>query len=127
MPSVMTRRDALRTAGLGLGGLALSALLRDEARAETHFLAKAKSVILLFQSGGPGQMDLFDRKPELQKRDGQKSPIAIDKFLPGNSDQLVACPFPFQRRGRCGMELSTLLPHIGALADELCLVRSMHT
>lgn len=123
-----TRRELLRHSGLGLGSLALSSLLHEDvARAATHHPARAKSVILLFQSGGPGQMDLFDRKPELQKRDGQKSPIAIDKFLPGNSDQLVACPFPFQRRGKCGMELSTLFPHIGALADDLCLVRSMHT
>src|SRR5436190_22768179 len=108
MPSVMTRRDALRTAGLGLGGLALSALLRDEACAGTHFTPKAKSVILLFQSGGPGQMDLFDPKPELQKRDGQKAPVAVDKFLPGNSDLLVACPFKFRKYGRCGTEMSEL-------------------
>ena len=127
MPSVTTRRDALRTAGLGLGGLALSALLRGESRADTHFPAKAQSVILLFQSGGPGQMDLFDPKPELQKRDGQKAPVAVDKFLPGNSDLLVASPFKFRKYGRCGTEMSELLPHLGALADDLCLVRSMHT
>lgn len=128
MHCLPTRRDLLRHTGLGLGSLALASLLQEStAQAATHHPAKAKSIILLFQSGGPGQMDLFDRKPELQKRDGQKSPIAIDKFLPGNSDQLVACPFPFQRRGQCGMELSTLLPHIGAIADDLCLVRSMHT
>ena len=123
-----TRRDLLCLTGLGLGSLALASMLREgTAKAEPHHAAKAKSIILLFQSGGPSQMDLFDRKPELQKRDGQKSPIAIDKFLPGNLDQLVGCPFSFQRRGQCGMELSTLLPHMGALADDLCLVRSMYT
>ena len=67
-----TRRDLLCHAGLGLGGLALASLLREgAAKAEPHHDAKAKSIILLFQSGGPSQMDLFDHKPELQKRDGQ--------------------------------------------------------
>src|SRR4051812_32504613 len=118
MPRVMTRRAALRDAGLGLGGLALAALLREDARAAPHFPAKATSVVLLFQSGGPGQMALFDPKPELQKRDGQKAPVAVDKFLPGNSDLLVACPFRFRKYGQCGTEMSALLPHLGAVADD---------
>ena len=128
-PIPLSRRAMLHRTGLGLGSLALTSLLHSagSAAGAPHFPAKAKSIILLFQSGGPGQMDLFDRKPELQKRDGQKTPIAIDKFLPGNTDQLIACPFPFQHYGQCGMELSTLLPNLGGLADHLCLVRSMHT
>jgi Protein of unknown function (DUF1501) len=129
----LTRREMLCRSSLGLGGLALSSLLQGEGvSAEgkaggSHFPAQAKAVILLMQTGGPSQMDLFDPKPELQKRGGEKSPIPVDKFLENNSDQLLASPFRFQPRGRCGMELSELLPRLGELADELCLVRSMFT
>src|SRR4051794_8115341 len=113
----LSRREMLH-AGVGFGGLALSWLLSRDARAaETphrpdpharpgHHRARAKSIIFLAQAGGPSQMDLFDPKPELQKRDGQKAPYTVDKFLPGNSDLLFASPFRFARHGRCGMELS---------------------
>ncbi len=81
---------------------------------------------MLMQTGGPSHVDLFDPKPELQKRDGQKHPERVESFQPGSQDNLLlASPFQFQRRGQCGMELSELLPHLGAVADELCLVRSM--
>ncbi|MCE9560931.1 MAG: DUF1501 domain-containing protein [Planctomycetes bacterium] len=124
-----SRREMLCRTGLGLGGLALSSLLQAEEKGSgaAHFPAKAKSVILLFQSGGPSQMDLFDPKPELQKRGGEKIPLAIDKFLPGNSDTLLASPFKFHKRGKSGTEMSELLPHLGNIADDLCVVRSMHT
>lgn len=124
---MMSRREMLRRSGLGLGSLALEALLADRSRAETQPPARARGVIQLMMNGGPSQMDLFDPKPELQKRDGQTVPLQVDKFLGGNSDQLLASPFQFQRRGQSGLEFSEVLPHLGSLADELCVVRSMHT
>src|SRR4051794_28397 len=95
----ISRRQMLRRSGLGFGSLALAYLLQAEAGGETerasggsdlrprtgHVPARAKAVIQLMQTGGPSQMDLFDPKPELQKRHGQKIPLAVDKFLPGNT------------------------------------------
>lgn len=139
MHAPLSRRQMLAQSGLGFGGLALAWLL-DADRARTfaaeapreaadarHFAPRAKAVIQLMQTGGPSQMDLFDPKPELQKRGGQKSPFEVEKFLGGNTDTLLASPFKFSRRGRSGIEMSELIPEIGQLADELCLVRSMHT
>jgi len=135
----LTRRRLLARSGLGFGSLALSALLaRDDARAsgtqassahgsQRHHAPRAKSVIQLMQTGGPSQMDLFDPKPELQKRNGQASPVAVEKFLENNTDALMAAQFGFVKRGRCGMPLSPLMPELGRMADELCLVRSMYT
>jgi hypothetical protein len=123
--------------GLGFGSLALGCLLQQEGLTAEPVSAppaggtsprpRAKAVIQLMQTGGPSQMDLFDPKPELQKRGGQKSPFEVEKFLGGNTDTLFASPFKFSRQGRCGLEMSELIPEIGRLADELCLVRSMHT
>jgi hypothetical protein len=128
----LSRRDMLRTSALGFGGLAFHCLAQQErtARAEagaggrrTPFEPRAKAVIMLMQNGGPSQMDLFDPKPELTKRSGQT--MTVETFQPGNSDKLMASPLEFQRYGQCGVEMSTLLPHLGAMADEFCLVRSM--
>jgi hypothetical protein len=79
------------------------------------------------QNGGPSQMELFDPKPELQKRNGQPIPGSVETFQKGNTRSLLASPFKFHRRGRCGMALSEALPHLGTIADEITLVRSMHT
>jgi len=82
-------------------------------------------VILLLQGGGPSHVDLFDPKPELQKRDGQKYPGSVERLQPGSDEhRLMASPFRFRRHGRCGMDFSELLPHLGSVADELCMVRS---
>ncbi len=140
------RREFLRRSGLGFGILALADLLRADgqlARGEEpektgsrafdlgpkppHFAPRAKAVVLLFQNGGPSQMDLFDRKPELQKRDGQLYGQKVEVLQPGNSDKLAASAFKFHRYGRSGMEFSELVPHLGGVADDLCLIRSMHT
>src|SRR5262249_12065250 len=92
-----------------------------------HFPGPVRSVIQLVQEGGPSQTNLFDPKPELRKRDGQKPPAnTVENFQPGSeSQQLRASPFKFRRHGRCGMEMSEHLPHLGTVADDLCLVRSM--
>jgi hypothetical protein len=128
------RRDFLRTAGFGIGGLALAHLLNQDAAAESglaprrgHFPARARAVVHFMQNGGPSQMDLFDPKPELQKRDGQSTPQSIEIYQKGNSDKLLASPFPFRRRGKCGTELSDAVPHLAEVVDEITLVRSMHT
>jgi hypothetical protein len=137
-----TRRDLLRNAGLGT--LALAHLLSGDgllaAAAGTrpgpggsdlrprlgHFPARARAVIVLTQIGGPSQVDLFDPKPELQKRDGQKHPGKVESFQPGSHDnRLMASPFRFRQHGQCGMHFSELLPHLGGVADHLCMVRSM--
>ena len=139
-----SRRDFLQSSGLGLGGVALAwmlgqergragehapaaALPQDLKPRAGHFHPRARAVVHFMQNGGPSQMDLFDPKPELQKRDGQGTPESVEIYQKGNSDKLLASPFRFQRRGRCGTELSDALPHLAGLADDLTLVRSMVT
>jgi hypothetical protein len=136
---MFTRRDFLRTSGFGIGGLALAWLLAEEGllAAESipqdlrprrgHFPARAQAMVHFMQNGGPSQMDLFDPKPELQKRGGESTPQSIEIYQKGNSDKLLASPFRFVRRGQCGMELAEVLPHLGTVADEIALVRSMYT
>lgn len=92
-----------------------------------HAPARAKAVIVLMQPGGPSHIDLFDPKPELQKRDGQSYADDVEVLQPGSeSKKLMATPFKFKPHGQCGMEISELLPAIGSVADDLCLVRSMY-
>jgi hypothetical protein len=84
-----------------------------------------------FQAGGPSHLELFDNKPELTKRDGQLPPAELLKnyrsaFINPNS-ALLAPKFKFQRHGQTGLELSELLPHLGKVADELCVIKSMQT
>ncbi len=110
-------------AGQPGGGDPMSGDLRPRA---PHFAPRATSVIMLMQVGGPSQIDLFDPKPELQKRDGQLYASDVETLQPGSEGKkLMATPFKFRRFGRAGLEISELLPHIGSVSDELCLVRSM--
>ncbi len=124
----MNRRHFLNTAGLGLGGMALSDLLLG---AEPHFKPKAKNVIFLFMEGAPSQMDLFDPKPELRRLNGQPLPPSVTKDLKlafiKPTAAVLGSPFEFRKHGQCGMELSELLPHTASCADDLCLVRSMYS
>jgi hypothetical protein len=138
---LLTRRWFLRDCGVGLAGIALNSLLSKEAGAaaspnplavhKPHFAPKAKRVIYMFQAGAPSHLEMFDYKPELTKRDGQLPPAGLLKdyraaFINPNS-ALLGPKYKFAKHGRCGMELSELLPHTASLADELCLVRSMQT
>ncbi|MCE7974201.1 MAG: DUF1501 domain-containing protein [Leptolyngbya sp. PLA1] len=96
-----------------------------------HFPARAKRVIFLHMAGAPSQIDLFDPKPMLARHDGQPAPEELIKgerfaFIRG-TPKCLKSPYRFEKHGRCGMELSELLPHTAGIADELCLVRSMHT
>ncbi len=138
----MTRRQILETSGLGFGSLALSCLtgLFDSPQAAaserlalnllpkpSHFPAPAKAVIMLMQNGGPSHMDLFDPKPQLTKLDGKTySKKATTSQTGGEANKLLASPLKFRKYGQCGMEMSEILPHLGSVADDICLVRSMH-
>lgn len=138
----LSRREILQTSGLGFGCLALQYLFgSSRSRGESassagnvlaskpsHFPAPAKAVIMLMQNGGPSQMDLFDRRPYLQSHDGQVHSTKVEMFQKGSEgNKLLASPFKFLRYGQCGMEMSEVIPHIGSVADEFCLVRSMHS
>ncbi len=94
----------------------------------------ARRIIWLFQSGGPSQIDLFDPKPLLQQRHGEELPASIRMgqrltAMSGNQSSLplVASPFQFASHGESGAQFSELLPHTAAIADKLCIVRSLHT
>ncbi|MGL4549584.1 MAG: DUF1501 domain-containing protein [Gemmataceae bacterium] len=124
------RRRFLQQCGLGFGSMALASLMARDVRAP-HFAPKAKRVVYLFQAGGPSHLDLYDNKPELTKRTGQLPPAGLladyrAAFINPNS-ALLGPKFKFARYGKCGVEMSELLPRIGSVADELCLVRSMQT
>jgi len=135
----LTRRWFLRDCGIGLAGIALNSLLTREAFAAPqnaapkgpHFPAKAKRVIYMFQAGAPSQLELFDPKPELTKRNGKLPPPELLKgyraaFIKPNS-ALLGAKYKFDKHGQCGIEFSELLPHTAGLADELCMIRSMQT
>lgn len=142
------RRQLLSRTATGLGSIALSSLLADDLSAAKrperngigglvdlpHFEPQAKRVIWLFQSGGPSQLDLYDPKPELMKRFGQEVPKSVypddrKTTMTSGQKQFVTAPsvFKFKQHGDSGVELTELLPHLGTVADELCVVRSMYT
>jgi hypothetical protein len=140
--NLLSRRSMLRMSGQGIGTLALTTLLHSEGLLaatgdatgprgpnldprSSHFPARANAVIMFMQNGGPGQMELFDPKPRLNQQDGKTYERPVETFQPGNSDKLLRSPFKFHHRGQCGMELSEIIPQIGTVADDICLVRSM--
>jgi hypothetical protein len=90
--------------------------------------ARAKSMISLWMQGGPSHHDMFDPKPEMAKYDGQPFPgeIKYDNAAQASS-KVFHSPWKFAPRGECGMELSELIPYTSAIADDICLIRSMHT
>ena len=143
----LTRRTFLGRAAFGLGGLALASLLdpgllRGESVPQhgrwrgiinpPHFPIRAKRIIHLYMAGGPSHLESFDFKPKLKELHGQPFP---DSFTKGQqlaqlqNTQLKAFgPFcQFKRWGKSGQEISELFPRIGGIADDICIVRSMHT
>ncbi|HIF31389.1 MAG TPA: DUF1501 domain-containing protein [Planctomycetes bacterium] len=136
LDSTLTRRRLLGMAGSAVSAAAIGQLFGNASAAElgVHHSATAKRVIYLFQSGAPSQIDLFDPKPELQRIQGDDLPNSIRKGqrLTGmTKDQstfpVAASRFDFDRHGDSGTEISELLPHTATVADELCLIRSLHT
>jgi uncharacterized protein (DUF1501 family) len=144
-PTPIARRHFLHECGVGLGKIALASLLTDSfsARAANslaanplaprapHFPAKAKRVIHLFMAGAPSQLDLFDYKPELAKLEGKPLPPSViggQRYAFIRPDAAVMGPrFKFARHGKSGAEISEKLPHLAAIADDICLVKSVKT
>ena len=136
--ATLTRRAFLgRTAG-GIGSVALASLLNDQSQGAQsslpglHHPPKAKRVIFLFMAGGPSHIDLFDPKPKLNKLDGKAIPQELLKnhqqfALIRGTPNLKGSPYIFRKQGQSGTVISELLPHLSKVADELTVIRSMHT
>ncbi len=144
-----SRRHFLTSSASGLGLLALASIFQEQgllasdtalrpdsadplAPRPPHFEPKAKACICIYLEGAPSQMDLFDPKPKLQDLDGQPLPDSMTKdvrfaFIQKESARIMGSPRVFSPRGECGMELSDFLPHLGDCADDIALIRSMHT
>jgi hypothetical protein len=142
MSLTITRRSFFNRVAGGLHGAALAYLLGRDLYAagpdrlthdlkprQPHFAPKAKAVIHLFMNGGPSQMDLFDPKPELDKHHGEQyfDKIAGEIENIKAAGALMRSPFKFARHGRSDMWVSDALPHIAKHADDMALIRSMHT
>jgi hypothetical protein len=140
-PELELKRRAFlgRGVGGGLGLIALNGLLRGaDSRASNgmvnplHHEPKAKRVIFLYQAGGPSHLETFDYKPRLAQMDGQSMPESFTKGqqiaqLQGKQLTCFGPRFGFKRYGKSGQEMTELFPHIGSVADDVCIVRSMST
>ena len=138
-----TRRNFLTSSACGLGAAGLASLLSDDgllaagednplAPRSTHFEPRAKSCIFIFMAGAPSHLDLFDPKPRLNQLHGQPMPDEQLKdvrfaFIKKDSVRLMGSKRQFRHFGECGTEFSDYLPHIGGCADDLLLVRSLHS
>lgn len=100
----------------------------DQSQKPAFAEPKATAMISLWMQGGPSHHDMFDPKPEMKKYDAQTFPgeIKYDNAAQASS-KVLASPWRFSPRGHCGMELSELIPHMGSVADDICLIRSMRT
>lgn len=136
----LTRRQFFDTCGIGLGKIALGSLFAGgfSNGAQTAFMpratlfgSKARRVIYLFQAGAPSQLELFDNKPKLRELDGKPIPpsvIAGQRYAFIQPDAAVLAPcFSFSRHGQSGAEISDRFPHLAKLADEIAIVKSVHT
>ena len=122
---ILSRRDALCALGGGFGALALADLLQADGSHAAPVRPRARRVIFLFMAGGPSHLDLFDPKPEIAKRAGQR-PSEVALRTERVTGGLLASPFAFQRCGASGLDVSELLPHLQTCVDDLCVVRSVH-
>ncbi len=134
----VSRRTLFSRSGLALGGMALGSLLQESTAAAPnvmpHFEPTAKRVISLFMSGGPSHIDLLDYKPHLRRSHGEELPASVrgDQRLTGMTAGQKEFPVcgpivDYRRRGHSGLWISDLLPYLGNVADELCVINSMHT
>ncbi len=140
----LTRRQLFATCGIGVGKMALATLLSGQANrsaaaapsatepgAGLHHPAKAKRVIYLFMSGAPSQLDLFDYKPKLVELEGKPLPPSVidgQRYAFIQPDAAVLSPrFRFARHGESGAEIAEVLPHTASVADELAIIRTVHT
>lgn len=144
----LSRRHLFQTSTMGLGSLALGSLLARDLPADEinmpstgaehserpvrpHKPARAKNVIFIHLVGAPSHLDLFDYKPELQRLDGQLIPDHLWQGLRlafiRKQPRLLGTQMKFAKHGQSGLELSELLPHLSTVADELCMIKSLHT
>lgn len=138
--ALFSRRQFFHRSGLNLGAAALASLLHEQTMAApTDPLAerqpmlrpRAKRVIYLHMIGAPSQLDLFDHKPELRKRHGEECPESLLKgrrfaFI-GGKLKLAGTQWNFARHGQSGQEISELLPHLATVADDIAIVKTLHT
>lgn len=139
-----SRRTFLSQTALGLGSVALSTLLERDTPVRAagaplagvpvgpHFSPRVKRVIFLYMSGGPSQFETFDHKPKLDELDGQPMPESYTKGQPiaqlqGQQLKVLGSQFRFARHGQSGQEIAEILPWTSKLADDLAIIRSMHT
>lgn len=139
----LDRRTLLKQAAAGFGYLAFAGLCAEAADTPSatpgplspktpHHRPRAKRVIFLFMHGGPSQTDTFDYKPRLNRENGKPCPFQLPKGLAdGESDKqlppLLGSPWKFRRHGSSGLWVSDLLPETASCADDLCVIRSLHT
>lgn len=139
----LLRRTFLQHTALGLGSVALATLwqrgLRAHERRSTeplpglpHHPPKAKRVIFLYMAGGPSHLETFDYKPKLAQMDGQPMPESYTRGQPiaqlqGQELRCLAPQFAFRRHGKSGQEIADILPCTARIADDICIIRSMHT
>ena len=142
----ISRRAFLADNAMGVGMLALATLMSEEKLLavpknvrlqppvfdmrpkQSHIQPRAKAMISLFQHGGPSHMDLMDPKPDLTRLDGKTYDGEIGySFINRASKRLKRSPWKFRKYGTCGTEISELLPGLASIADDVCIIRSMHT
>src|SRR5262249_11545982 len=125
MATFLSRRDVLKSVASGFGYLAFASLAHEAAAGALtarppHFPARARRVIFLCMNGGPSHVDLFDYKPELNKRSGEATPVGRER----GGAKLLGSPFKFTQHGKSGLWFSEVFPELAKHADELCVVRS---
>ena len=142
--NAIQRRTFLRRSGVGIGTLALESLLHRDGFATggaprwtgtiapRHLAPRCKRVIFLCMAGGPSHLETFDYRPKLAELDGKPMPESLTKGqqiaqLQGRELKILGPQHPFARHGSSGQEVSSVLPNIAKLADDICIVRSMHT
>jgi len=139
---LLTRRHFLSRGSIGIGALAMAALAGRTPAASSsplalsrtpapNFAPRAKRIIYLHMAGSPPQQDLLDPKPLLAELDGQPCPDSLLEgerfaFIKGHPT-ILASPYKFAPRGNAGIEISELMPHLSSVADDICVIRSMHT
>lgn len=138
-----SRRDFLTRSAHGFGAVALAHLLASSSPADgtqpdsltarpPNFAATARSVIFLYMTGGPSQVDTFDYKPELKRLDGQPLPPSFRsddlklQFMKASDGRLMGSPFEFRKHGKSGLEISSIFPRLAGHADDLAIVRSCY-
>ncbi|MEM7012840.1 MAG: DUF1501 domain-containing protein, partial [Verrucomicrobiota bacterium] len=140
----MTSRRNFLGGAYGMGAIALTSLMKEQGLANpalagehgsfttqprpAHGFGKAKAMISMFMQGGPSHMDLFDPKPKLDEYDGKDFPGEVKYDDAGGATrEVMASPWKFSKYGESGMDFSELVPHMGSIADDITMIRSMHT